>query len=204
MRMSSVSVCSSDLPIIASRSSAAARFCREASVAASIDRISTSSLLAVVVSISFFCSSARMAFRSPTSSISMASSCSRCLRIASSTVCSASFRRSIPMSAVFHWAISCFFSNRIASISAPASCSVFCAALVSLRCAISCAPVSASCSCSRFSRSLRESMSRSWLFLLPSNLAMASSALYVARRVTAISDFICSLKASTCRIVAAN
>mmetsp|Transcript_22364 Transcript_22364/g.68100 ORF Transcript_22364/g.68100 Transcript_22364/m.68100 type:complete len:228 (+) Transcript_22364:1957-2640(+) len=177
MRISSASVCSRDLEIICSRSSAVARLWRDASIAASTPRISTSSLLAVVVSASFFCSSALMALRSPISSVSMANSCSRCLRIASSTLWSASFLRSIPITAVFHCAISCFFSNRMASISAAASCSSCSAPPVSLRCAMSCASVSANCSCSRFSRSLSESMSKSWLFLFTSSFAMASSAL---------------------------
>ena len=41
----------------------------------------------------------------------------------------------------------------------------------------------------------------SWPRLPPSSAVIDSSALYVARRVTAISDFIWSLYASTCRSV---
>ena len=88
---------------------------------------------------SFTSSSLRMSFLIAVCSCSIASSCSRCLRIASSVAFKASSRRPIPISAVFHCERSCFFSKWIASISADASFSVFPAAPVSCCCASSCA-----------------------------------------------------------------
>mmetsp|Transcript_29367 Transcript_29367/g.73355 ORF Transcript_29367/g.73355 Transcript_29367/m.73355 type:complete len:479 (-) Transcript_29367:394-1830(-) len=195
---SSASVCSSDLLSIANFSWWRSSFSLHCARLASTIRASESSLFSVPVSSSFLSSSCLIAFFTPATSASSASSCSRCLFSASSVACSASSRRCIPMSATFHCCSSCFFSKLIASISALASLSVCVAALVSPRCEMSCASVSASSSCARRSCSLSESISMSCCFLPPSSVLIDSSALYVARRVTAISDFICSLYASTC------
>mmetsp|Transcript_119335 Transcript_119335/g.338382 ORF Transcript_119335/g.338382 Transcript_119335/m.338382 type:complete len:369 (-) Transcript_119335:200-1306(-) len=135
---------------------------------------------------------------SPRSSFSMASSPSLCSRIASCTFWSASSRRCMPTRDDLHCCSNCFFSNSIASISLPASRKVCVAASVSCFCATSCASSSAFCSVIRFTSSFMLSRRMSCLCFTFSMCLMWSSALYVARRVTWISAFICSLYSSTC------
>mmetsp|Transcript_39312 Transcript_39312/g.117565 ORF Transcript_39312/g.117565 Transcript_39312/m.117565 type:complete len:312 (-) Transcript_39312:243-1178(-) len=138
---------------------------------------------------------------SPRTSFSTASSCSLCSCSACCTFCSASSRRCMPTSEDRHCCMSCFFSNSMASISLPASRRVVTAASVSCFCATSCASRRAFCSVIRFRSSFIVSIRRSCLCFVFSMVLIWSSALYVARRVTWISAFICSLYSSTCRRV---
>mmetsp|Transcript_17470 Transcript_17470/g.38044 ORF Transcript_17470/g.38044 Transcript_17470/m.38044 type:complete len:214 (-) Transcript_17470:507-1148(-) len=159
---------------------------------------SASTFFSTPVSFSFSCCSPLMLRLYPSNSVSMLSSCSCCFRSASSVACRASSRRAMPMRELFHCCASCFFSKLMASISCSASFSVSCAARVSRCWATSCASYSWCCWCRRLSCSCRLSMRKSCSFFSFSMFVTDSSATYVARRVTAISFFICSLYASIC------
>mmetsp|Transcript_34062 Transcript_34062/g.84226 ORF Transcript_34062/g.84226 Transcript_34062/m.84226 type:complete len:311 (+) Transcript_34062:1974-2906(+) len=134
----------------------------------------------------------------PRMSLSIANSVSSSSCRAFWMFCSASSRRCMPTRLLFHCWNSCCFSNSMLSISRAASLRVARAASVSRFCAASCASWRPFISASDLICSFILSMRKSCFILSFSIFWIASSALYVARRVTCISAFICSLKFSTC------